>query len=199
MFLLQFSNASECINEATGKEKKWCLCTQYIKTTSIDTNFTAFKKSCLESGESNGLLLSNSMICIPGLCKPIFLWKPNKYLDIEMSNVEVVEIGLHTLTISMYLSIVWMDHRFQMFRNKSNLEMFYLSKDEQKKIWSPQIVIGTKKLSQNEQGLEFGVFKEPSWVNPMVTKNVDLTTQVKCELDFQLFPFDKHLCKLEVR
>ena len=29
-------------------------------------------------------------------------------------------------------------------------------------------------------------------------KNVQLTTKVRCEMDFQTFPFDKHGCNLEV-
>ena len=43
-----------------------------------------------------------------------------------MSNVEVIEIGLNTLTISVHLSITWKDNRILLFRNTTNLEKFYL-------------------------------------------------------------------------
>ena len=198
LLLFQFSNA--------GPFKRCLDQKQVINTTSLNN----FEKSCKESGESkDGLLLSNSMICIPSLCKRIMHAKPRKYknmilnLNIEMSSVEVIEIGLKTMTISMHLSITWTDPRFLLFRSTENLEKFYLSKDEQKGIWSPQIVVGTKKLLQNEIEMEFGVHKKSNQKSKKnvisVTKKVDLTVKVKCELDFQLFPFDKHVCKLEVR
>ena len=195
LLLFQFSNA--------GPFKRCLDQKQVINTTSLNN----FEKSCKESGESkDGLLLSNSMICIPSLCKRIMHAKPRKYknmilnLNIEMSSVEVIEIGLKTMTISMHLSITWTDPRFLLFRSTENLEKFYLSKDEQKGIWSPQIVVGTKKLFKNELQLEFGVYKIfPKGKAISVTKKIDLTAKVKCQLDFQLFPFDRHLCKLEVK
>ena len=198
LLLFQFSNAgtfNRCLDQK-----------QVINTTSLNN----FEKTCKESGESkDGLLLSNLMICIPSLCKRIMHEKPRKYknmilnLNIEMSSVEVIEIGLKTMTISMHLSITWSDPRFLLFRSTENLEKFYLSKDEQKGIWSPQIVVGTKKLLQNEIEMEFGVHRKSNQKSKKqvisVTKKVDLTTKAKCELDFELFPFDTHLCKLEVR
>ena len=190
LLLFQFSNAGLLFKKCLDQK-------QDINTTSLND----FEKSCEESGKSkDGLLLSNSMICIPSFCKRIMHRKFNKYIEIEMSNVEVIEIGLNTLTISMHLSITWKDNRFLLFRNTTNLEKFYLSKDEQKGIWSPQIVVGTKKLFKNELQLEFGVYKIfPKGKAISVSNKVDLTTKVKCQLDFQLFPFDTHLCKLEVK
>ena len=70
--------------------------------------------------------------------------------------------------------------------------------DEQKEIWSPQIGIRTRMVSQNEQGLGFGVYKTSGWRWPWVSRKVDLTTKVKCPMNFQNFPFDNHSCKLEV-
>ena len=192
--MLQFSNASkwnECLNET-------------ISTANIST----FKKSCLESGESNGVLLSNEMICIPGLCKPIMQWSHQKPIDIKMSNVEVVEIDMlrHTFTISMYLSIKWMELRIQLFRHstiygKDDWEKFYLTKGEQKEVWSPQIVMATNKVRQNDQGWEFGVSNLRRHMMPWVYKDMDLNsnTEIKCEMSFRTFPFDKHVCILEVR
>ena len=196
MLLLQLCKAYDWRKTHHGK------CYQDAKTIDI-TNITTFKKSCQESGESNGLLLSNPLICIPGWCKSIIKYRPTKkeinLIDISMSKIEVIDIDVNTLTISMHLSITWKDNRFLLFRNTTNLEKFYLSKDEQKGIWSPQIVVGTKKLFKNELQLEFGVYKIfPKGKAISVSNKVDLTTKVKCQLDFQLFPFDTHLCKLEV-
>ena len=188
----------------------WNKCNQDLKT--IDTtNITTFRKTCEESGQSNGgLLLSNSMICIPGWCKSKIKKKPygkieKNLININMSKIEVIEINAHTLTISMHQRITWKDFRIQLFIDSTeeiteDLEKFQLTKDEQKVIWSPQIVIGTNKMSQIERGLEYGMLKikqKKKWVK-ILSKDVDLTVIVKC--DYQsTFPFDKHICVLEVR
>ena len=108
----------------------------------------------------------------------------------------------HTFTISMYLSIKWVELRIQLFRSstkydRDDWEKFYLSKGEQKEVWSPQIVIATNKVRQNDQGWEVGVSKR--YMTPWVYKDMDLNTEIKCEMSFLTFPFDKHVCILEVK
>ena len=98
----------------------------------------------------------------------------------------------------MYLSIGWTDPRLKLYRVTEKLEKFYQAEGEQRKIWSPQIIIGANKVFQNKQGLEYGLSKtgrSPA----LVYKNVHLTTKVKCQMDFPYFPFDKHTCILQVR
>ena len=157
MLLLQLCKAYDWRKTHHGK------CYQDAKTIDI-TNITTFKKSCQESGESNGLLLSNPLICIPGWCKSIIKYRPTKkeinLIDISMSKIEVIDIDVNTLTISMRQLIRWKDSRFQLFTDSTeestieDLEMFHLSEDEQKGIWSPQIAIGTNKVLQTEQNLK---------------------------------------------
>ena len=189
----------------------WGKCYQDVKTAIDTTNITTFKKSCQESGESNGLLLStNPLICIPGWCKSKIKRKPFKkednLIDISMSKIEVIDIDVNTLTISMRQLITWKDSRFQLFTDSTeqttteDLEMFHLSEDEFNGIWSPQIAIGTNKLSQTEQNLKCGMGKRvyENWMRVEVRKQIDLIAKVKCKY-LTSFPFDKHLCTFEVR
>ena len=93
----------------------------------------------------------------------------------------------------MYLKVDWKYWRAKI--NPSS-EAIYLSQMDQKRLWSPQIVIGTNLVSQNkeEEFVLTHVYGEP----PKATKNIILNAVVKCEMEFQNFPFDKHVCKLEV-
>ena len=203
MLLLQLCKAYDWRKTHHGK------CYQDAKTIDI-TNITTFKKSCQESGESNGLLLSNPLICIPGWCKSIIKYRPTKkeinLIDISMSKIEVIDIDVNTLTISMRQLITWKDSRFKLFTDSTeqttteDLEMFHLSEDEFNGIWSPQIAIGTNKVSQTEQNLKCGMVKKvwKSWKWAEVRKHIDLIAKVKCK-DLTSFPFDKHLCTFEVK
>ena len=203
MLLLQLCKAYDWKKTHHGK------CYQDAKTIDI-TNITTFKKSCQESGPSNGFLLSNPLICIPGWCKSIIKYRPTKkeinLIDISMSKIEVIDIDVNTLTISMRQLITWKDSRFKLFTDSTeqttteDLEMFHLSEDEFNGIWSPQIAIGRNKLSQTEQNLKCGMGKKvyENWVRVEVRKQIDLIAKVKCKY-LTSFPFDKHLCTFEVR
>ena len=103
----------------------------------------------------------------------------------------------------MDLAITWDDHRLQLDTEKQR-ETVYLSTNEEKEIWSPQIVVGSNMVSQDRQGEEIALTRRCSNIECLrkggITgyKNVQLTTKVRCEMDFQTFPFDKHVCNLEV-
>ena len=78
--------------------------------------------------------------------------------------------------------------------------MIYLSIDDQKKIWAPQIVIGSNMVSKTKDEEEFGVQKT-LYTYPHhceATKKFYLRTSVICDMHFDHFPFDKHVCNLEV-
>ena len=115
-----------------------------------------------------------------------------------MVNIQVIEIDMHGLIISMHLRVEWEDYRIKLFRDTTSIQKYFLDTDEQKEIWSPQIGIRTRMVNQNKQDLGFGIFKESGWRWPWVSRKVDLTSKVKCQMNFQNFPFDNHSCKLEV-
>ena len=105
--------------------------------------------------------------------------------------------------VSMDLAITWNDPRLHLNTEKQE-EAVYLSTHEEKEIWSPQIVVGSNMVSQDRQGEEIAL-NQRCWNEECMkkggvrgTKNVQLTTKIRCEMDFQTFPFDKHICNLEV-
>ena len=71
--------------------------------------------------------------------------------------------------------------------------------EEQKQIWSPKIVIGTNMMSETKQAEEIEVnYPCKEWCWESLVKTFFLHTTVKCEMDFQTFPFDNHTCNIEV-
>ena len=156
----------------------------------ITKNFT---KSCLESENKNDLIADNK-VCIrfDAQNPPQLFGAKGVYLqNIEMSNVQIITIEKQTISISMYLRIEWTDWRVKMNPLSQSI---YLSQKDQKRLWSPQILIGTNMVSQNKDE-EFVLTQGDP---PKATKIFILNTVVKCEMEFQNFPFDKHVCKLEV-
>ena len=70
-----------------------------------------------------------------------------------------------------------------------------MSEEDQKQVWSPRIVIGTNMMSKSKEAEEIEVSMWP--LNSLV-KTFYLLTTVKCEMNFQTFPFDNHTCNIEV-
>ena len=113
---------------------------------------------------------------------------------IGMSKVEIIEIGVQTVTVSMHLKVSWREWRlFFNTQFPGAQAMIYLNEEHQQQIWSPQIVIGTNMVSQNKQGQKFGVGDGTDSFYSYY-----LMTTVKCEMDYQTFPFDHHVCNLMV-
>ena len=119
------------------------------------SSYVKFEKCCQEDGH---VLLSNDRLCIPGEKKfkwriqlPPFKKSIKNKININISNAQVIEIDAHTLTItvSMDLAISWDDFRLQLGTEKA-MEVVYLNADEEKEIWSPQIVVGSNMVSQNK-------------------------------------------------
>ena len=93
----------------------------------------------------------------------------------------------------MELSVRWIDFRLRLYIKSGGSKQKPLNGD--KRIWSPEIVIGTNMVSQVKNG-EVSVAKDSGGI--LASKDLILNTQVKCEMDYQTFPFDKHICYLEV-
>ena len=213
LLILQISNAERTYNSFTNFfELTKIIESNVLAGKSNNITFVElaqiFEDSCLEPG---GLLLNKlRRICIPQEHRRLIQYPPTfnlsdfwthwKYytptnLIIDIYNIQVVEIDVNTLTISIYLEMTWKDPR-PVLLARTTFENIYLGMDDEKEIWSPQIEIRSNKMWQNRQGNELKL-RKLSYGAKMV-KSFDLTTKVKCEMDFQTFPFDKHECNLEV-
>ena len=86
-----------------------------------------------------------------------------------------------------------------MILNVPPFQTAFIKAKDQMKIWSPHILIANNKMLENKEREEFGFMK-------LVTKHgiifgkkkFYLYTKVRCAMDFENFPFDKHVCILEV-
>ena len=81
--------------------------------------------------------------------------------------------------------------------------MIFLSKEDQKQIWSPKIVIKNNMMSISNNEEQFGLFVVDetlgAWYGEQLVawESYSLSTVMKCEMDSQAFLFDKHVCKIE--
>ena len=117
-------------------------------------NYQNFTKSCLESENKNDLIADNK-VCIrfDAQNPPQLFGAKGVYLqNIEMSNVQIITIEKQTISISMYLRIEWTDWRVKMNPLSQSI---YLSQKDQKRLWSPQILIGNNMVSQNKAACWF--------------------------------------------
>ena len=159
----------------------------------------SFEQSCLSDG---GELLDRwKRICIPREYLGILLVNPetkdNKTsIDVEVSKLQIIKIGDDTITISMGILMGWLENRLKMNTQGVTRQVISLSEEDKKQIWSPQIVIENNMVSVSKEGEQFVLMKLGTW--SLAYKKFYLSTTVRCEMDSQTFPFDKHVCKIEV-
>ena len=160
-------------------------------------NANAFDECVKEKGE----VLSRGKVCIPKKHKEWTQYRPKAYnrkteLSITLSNIQIIEIGTNEITISMNTRIKWRDYRLTFGVAKA-----LLSVEDQKQIWSPRIVIGTNVVSKTKEAEEIEVSNwcnsNRKWCSKNLEKTFSLLTTVKCDMDFQTFPFDNHTCNIE--
>ena len=124
-------------------------------------------------------------------------------LSIEIANLQIIEIDSHEITLSMHVEMKWSEYRLTMKPSKG--EVAYLTPEDKRKIWSPKIFIANNRIIEKREHEEFGFMKEGSTLrkyrsslDDLGVKKFHLFTKVTCEMDFGTFPFDKHICSLEV-
>ena len=98
----------------------------------------------------------------------------------------------------MSLKVNWNDKRVSVIAGSQSI---YLSTKDQKRIWSPHLVIASSKISLKKEEEEFSLEKKPdskydgliSLDNGAIASTYVLfNTLIKCEMDFETFPFDQH-------
>ena len=110
-----------------------------------------------------GDFIADGKICIPSVSKDMMQWWPSNRPDkrpeiwISISNFQVIGIGTQTLTLSMYMDITWFDNRPILESSIIGSKMIFLSMDDKKKIWSPNIIIPSNMISKNVEDEEFGL------------------------------------------
>ena len=188
--------------------------------------------------------IADGNICIPGVFKDLMQWWPSNRTDkrpelwISISNFQVIEIGSQKLTLSMYMDISWFDNRPILKSTLEGAKKIFLSMEDKKKIWSPNIIIPSNMVSKTVEDEEFGLtnmgysateliennnnfgLSIPEYIQKYgnnidassffdvnevmedvqngARKNFYISTTIKCNMNFQYFPFDEHICNLEV-
>ena len=116
--------------------------------------------------------------------------------------------------MSLDYKVDWVDQRLQVLQFKKFMDHpFSLDENQQKQIWMPHLKIGTemmslKKLLDHVTARIRGNFTPNSYIGygsgewvtsgAKVEYGMSVTTEVACKLDFKRFPFDQHVCSIEV-
>ena len=138
-------------------------------------------------------------------------------IDIELSSVEIndFDVKMQQFTIRVDLEINWSETRLLLAN--SSLVNGWL-KTSNYHAWSPQIDIKSVVISEswikNKIEVEMDYQSEVSkWCqygcdlidliyflvqSSSAKMTFSLTTIVKCNMNFEMFPFDSHICKLKV-
>ena len=146
------------------------------------------------NNDTNEVRVQN--ICIPSkYSSDIQLFGPGTPLNIRIKNLQVIEIESYAISLSMDIVVLWYEHRLLL--NVSPLQTAFVERKDQGKIWSPNFLIANNKMLENKEREEFGfMIQEHGTIRGV--KKFYLYTKVRCAMDFENFPFDKHVCILEV-
>ena len=119
-------------------------------------------------------------------------------LNIDIVNLQIIGIGSHALTLSMDMIVTWLENRLLM--NVPFNQIAYIKRVDQKNIWSAEIFVAKDKVLERRENEEFGFMRLPRYLgnNDFGKKKFYLYTKVTCAMDFENFPFDNHVCNLEV-
>ena len=136
-------------------------------------------------------------------------------INIELSQFQVQSINEDSIGMSFFFKVNWVDQRLQVLQFKRSKDYpFTLDESQQKNIWIPRLELKTEMIS-NEKKVDHvtagirGNFTPNSpidvgpegWVTSgaWVKQEISLTIEVACDLNFKRFPFDQHVCSIEVR
>ena len=152
-------------------------------------------------------------ICIPSFFKQTLTHPPYKRvpmidgkwnspltdIGIRMRDVQVINIGTDTITIDMNFEVHWFDYRLQNwnYSPKEYWTWIFLSMELRNLIWFPDIIVNNL-VSEKEIDKKIILLRIENNPIPLVVSQFYLSTTVKCQMDFQNYPFDKHVCILEV-
>ena len=136
-------------------------------------------------------------------------------INIQISKFQIKRIKEDSVVMSLDYRVDWVDQRLQVLQFQySKDHPFSLDESQQKSIWMPCLEMGTEMISK-EKFVDYVAAEirenftsnshidvgSGDWVTSgaRVEKSISVTTEVTCELDFKRFPFDHHVCSIEVR
>ena len=136
-------------------------------------------------------------------------------INIEISKFQIKRINEGSVDMSLNYKVNWVDQRLQVLQFQYFKDVpFSLDETKQKSIWIPHLKMGTEMISLDKivdyvRAEIRGNFTPKShigvgsgeWLTrgARIEKSISVTTEVTCELDFKRFPFDHHVCSIEVR
>ena len=141
----------------------------------------------------------------------------NVFLGVVIENINQIDTTNGVIETTMKLDVKWADERL-LFRNLPPSREKLINPDIERKIWTPlkhlvftNAIIGTLK---DDSSLEFSAYSNSSPMRydnyrlreDFVYKGGDTTLritkririQTTCKFQFEKFPFDEHVCKLNV-
>ena len=142
------------------------------------------------------------------------LFSSQTSINIEISKFQIKRIKEDSVVISLDYKVNWVDQRLQVLQFQNFKDSpFWLDETQQKSIWIPHLKMESEMISLNKivdyvtaeirgnftPNSHIGV-GNADWVSngARVEKSIFVTTEVACELDFKRFPFDHHVCSIEV-
>ena len=169
-----------------------------LKNAEGEFDYLGFKNSCKETG---GELFGwpKETICIPWKFQSGLQYPPNHpqtEVNFTLHQIQVIEIDSNIITIGLAPHINWREHRLELI---TGFQSIYLTKIDLKRIWFPHLFVHDM-MSFDVKHDEYILSKNEAIGNVLVIDNFKwFITKVKCEMDFLDFPFDEHLCIIEVR
>ena len=109
--------------------------------------------------------------------------------------IQIIKIDTQSITIRLFRKIEWIDHRLGLMNGSQSI---YIREADQNSIWSPEIIFGSDMILENKEEGDFFMKNSIDGSAVLLSKTLMLSTTFKCDMDFQNFPFDKHICNVEV-
>ena len=145
--------------------------------------------------------------CYRGLCLPsnyskvdLPIQNETNEVKIKFLFVEVTDISdeRHSFSISSILAVEWYDSRLS-FNGTDQYLLF--PKDVSDMFWKPDIYFWNAKTFETNQfvdGRPISEFGYQQNVNPNVGYGLFFQAEIKCKMRFDKYPFDHHICYLEL-
>ena len=170
--------------------------------------------------------IAQKQICIPEQFKNTIQNPHSKPQDIivELRHLQIIGINdkLKEITLNVMVIVFWHDYRLQILKEN---QLIFLEHSDAKQIWMPSLKLVNNLLSVSNyllrggQQVMFAIVPEnwltmsklnyPNYLNGSSNhiqtdryisgKGRDYKVTLLCDMEFGRFPFDKQVCKFEVR
>ena len=172
--------------------------------------------------------IAQNQICIPEQYKNTIQNPPAhpnpQDIVVELRHLQIIGVNdkLKELTLNVLVIVFWYDYRLQILKEN---QLIYLEHSDAKQIWMPSLKLFNNLLSVSNYQLRggeqvmFGIVPEnwltmskldyPIYLNGSSNhiqtdryisgRGNHYKVTLLCDMEFGMFPFDKQVCKFEVR